>query len=203
MYLLITGSSAECPPPPAAGMWILKETGLCLCLHFWLHAQETVIAFLQTWLFLFAPCHSFCPRTILPCESCPAEPQMGLLGVTLCSGPGVRLGSPVLPVGIPDSGLAAGETARLALSARGAGSPAGGAGDTVSQLLVSPCRTGPAGSHGAQGRAAASAQEPVWGRAAWPSLPSGRPWPGGAASTVVPALSSAWPPKAALTQPQA
>ena len=99
--------------------------------------------------------------------------------------------------------LATGATTGLALSARGAGSPAGGAGDTISQPLVSPRRTGPAGSHGVRGRAAASAQEPVWGRAAQPSLPSGHPWPRGATSTVVPASSSAWPPKAALTQPQA
>lgn len=87
-----------------------------------------VIAFLQTWLFLFAPVTLSAPGRF------PAKLQMGLLGGTLCSGPGVRLGGPVLPVGIPDSGLAAGETAWLALSARGAGSPAGGAGDTVSQL---------------------------------------------------------------------
>lgn len=60
--------------------------------------------------------------------------------VGLCAlGPESAWGGLVLPAGIPDSGLAAGVTARrLALSARGAGSPAGGAGDTISQLLVSP-----------------------------------------------------------------
>ena len=41
MNLLVSGSSAEYGAPPAAGMWIPKEKGLCLCSHLWLHAQET------------------------------------------------------------------------------------------------------------------------------------------------------------------